>query len=86
MNRASLREDVIERLERAKEHVIGSMLLVADNEDDDSTAANAMRAIVEIEMALGKLRNELQGGDDGDGEPSEISQLAGALASKARPQ
>jgi hypothetical protein len=54
----SLEDDVMRRLEDAKKHVVHSMLEVAPN--NDGAASSAMCAIVEIEMALGCLRDELR--------------------------
>lgn len=65
-----LREDVLDRLEEAKTHVIQSMMCVHEHGEYESNMADAMRALVEIELALGELRHDLKSDepeDDGNG-------------------
>lgn len=80
MNAASLREDVIERLEAAEEHI---MWAAADATGDDNAMMESMRALVEIRAALNPLREELRKMESGPASPTEISGLAGALSRSA---
>lgn len=83
-----LQEDVIDRLETAKTRIIQSMMLIHEHADEyPANLADGMIALCEIELALGELRDELKTNKPDDGapaSPTEISQLATALSSKAR--
>jgi hypothetical protein len=88
----SLRADIIEPLEKAREHVIDAMAGAGVTADDEVALVYAMRALLEIQTVLDVAKNELYEDDPAeepcapvDPAPSEIRDMASALASKARP-